>query len=285
MANALSHGPSMLARMSIQAVEPTQSKFNALLDVPIWNAGLERLVERSVSAIERKRVSLPRPYVFACANPHSLAVAEHDAEFKSALQSADAVVADGVGLQLAARVTGRDLGPRITGSDYFLGLMSELDRRAGRIGFFGSRPEVLERMVARVHRDFPHVQVVSAVSPPYGEWSVEVDRQFSAELAAANLDVLWVGMTAPKQEKWVQRNLDRLDVGVVGSIGAVFDYFAGTVKRAPAWVCDAGLEWAYRLSREPSRLWRRNLVSTPKFLGLALREALAQRSLRPRRSV
>jgi N-acetylglucosaminyldiphosphoundecaprenol N-acetyl-beta-D-mannosaminyltransferase len=253
---------------------------NVILDVPIWSDGLDALLERSIDAIDTRAGRATSPYIFACANPHSLAVAERDHEFKRALQGADAVVADGVGLQFAARATGRNLGPRITGSDYFGALMGALDARGGRVGFFGSKPEVLARLVERVNTEFPRVQVATAISPPYGDWSDDTNNQYIAHIAACKLDALWVGMTAPKQEKWVQTNAARLASGVVGSVGAVFDYFAGTVKRAPNWVCAAGLEWAYRFSREPARLWRRNFVSTPQFIGLAVGEALGLRSSR-----
>ena len=85
-------------------------------------------------------------------------------------------------------------------------------------------------------------------------------------------DVLWVGMTAPKQEKWVSANLANLGVPVIGSVGAVFDYYAGVTTRAPPWICNLGLEWLYRLPREPKRLWRRTFVSAPLFLWYVVRE-------------
>ena len=86
----------------------------------------------------------------------------------------------------------------------------------------------------------------------------------------AKPDVLWVGMTAPKQEKWVEENRHNLTVPVIGSIGAVFDFYAGTYARAPQWVCRIGLEWAYRFLLEPRRMWQRNCVSAPKFLWLVM---------------
>jgi len=94
------------------------------------------------------------------------------------------------------------------------------------------------------------------------------------EIRAFNPDVLWVGMTAPKQEKWVAANRKQLHVPVIGSIGAVFDYYAGVTQRAPQWICNLGLEWLYRLPREPKRLWRRTFVSAPVFLWSVLLERL-----------
>lgn len=256
----------------------THSEENAcrILGVSIWKSGLDELLARTMEAIDGRN-PVARPFVFACANPHSLVVAERDVEFTSALRCADAVVADGVGVKLAARLCRRDIGPRITGSDYFDATMRALDARNGRVAFFGSKPEVLSKLVARCKIEFPGVNIAAAISPPWGNWSAGQDAQYLAQIRAADVDVLWVGLTAPKQEKWVQRNLEALSAGAVGSIGAVFDYFAGTVIRAPKWVCDHGLEWAWRFAREPSRLWERNLVSGPRFMAMALAEAMGQR--------
>jgi N-acetylglucosaminyldiphosphoundecaprenol N-acetyl-beta-D-mannosaminyltransferase len=259
-------------------IRDSRQRRGIMLGVPIWGLGLGDLVESSIRAIAR-RETLDRPYVFACANPHSLAVADRDPQFKSALVDADAVVADGVGVKIAANICGRSLGPRITGIDYFSALMSALDARGnGRVTFFGSRQPVLDRLMARAIATFPQVAFVKAISPPFGDWSPETNDRFIDEINESRPDVLWVGMTAPKQEKWVRDNQHKLRCGVVGSIGAVFDYFAGTVQRAPQWVCDLGLEWAYRLSREPKRLWERTFVSAPQFLGLAMSEALRSRA-------
>lgn len=212
-----------------------------------------------------------RPFVFACANPHSLVVAHSDAEFRTALERADAVVADGVGCQWGARLLGVSIGPRITGSDFFVSTMRVLNERAGRAFFFGSSEEVLDKLMSRAHQNFPRV-ALGALSPPFRPWSASENTAMVSRINAFAPDVLWVGMTAPKQEKWVAANAPGLAAPVIGSIGAVFDYYAGVTHRAPAWVCRAGLEWLYRLPREPRRLWRRTLVSAPRFLWLVLRE-------------
>lgn len=261
-----------------ESQKPNTLRLISMLGVPIWSNGIEHLIDESLAAIAG-RPGVVRPYVFACANPHSLTVAERDPVFKTALREADAVVPDGVGVQIAANLCGRSVGPRITGIDYFRGLMSALDKRGGgRVAFFGSHQRVLDLVRARVGAVFPKVTVTAAISPPYGEWMPDANARFIDQINESAPDVLWVGMTAPKQEKWVRENQHKLRCGVVGSIGAVFDYFAGTVQRAPEWVCGMGLEWAYRLSREPKRLWERTFVSAPQFLGLAMSEALRGRA-------
>lgn len=243
-----------------------------LLGVRIGPRPLTALVEAAEASL-RERAT---PFVFACANPHSLVVAASDAEFRTALNAASAVVADGVGCTLVARVTGVPVGPRITGSDFFAAIMGLADRNACRVLFFGSSEYVLSHLRAKVAANFPNTHLMM-ISPPFGAWSTDENDRLLAQVAAFAPDILWVGMTAPKQEKWVHANLCRLNIPVIGSIGAVFDYYAGLTPRAPNWVCRLGLEWLYRLPREPKRLWRRTLVSAPKFVWLVFRDRLSLR--------
>jgi N-acetylglucosaminyldiphosphoundecaprenol N-acetyl-beta-D-mannosaminyltransferase len=242
-----------------------------MLGVRIGSRPLEELVSASETAIRDRG----EPFIFACANPHSLVVAHRDAEFRDALEKASAIVADGVGCTWAARLAGISVGPRITGSDFFVSVMTALNRTGGRAFFFGSRDEVLAKLVARVAHNFPRVSVAT-LSPPFRQWSGEENDEMTQAICQFKPDVLWVGMTAPKQEKWAAVNAARLRVPVIGSIGAVFDYYAGVTPRAPQWICDLGLEWLYRLPREPRRLWRRTLVSAPWFLWLVFRERMAR---------
>jgi N-acetylglucosaminyldiphosphoundecaprenol N-acetyl-beta-D-mannosaminyltransferase len=213
------------------------------------------------------------PFVFACANPHSLVLARKDAQFRAALEQASAVVADGVGCQWGALLSGVPVGPRITGFDFFVALMTALNSRSGRAFFFGSSETVLKELAARAGRDYPQV-ATQVFAPPFGSWSAEENARMIGVIQHFKPDVLWVGMTAPKQEKWVAANRRLLDVPVIGSIGAVFDYYAGATHRAPQWICDLGLEWLYRLPREPKRLWRRTFVSAPAFLWFVLQQRM-----------
>jgi N-acetylglucosaminyldiphosphoundecaprenol N-acetyl-beta-D-mannosaminyltransferase len=244
-----------------------------MLGVRIGTRSLPDLISASETAIRDRRDS----FIFACANPHSLVVAHADSEFRDALERSSAIVADGVGCKLAAALAGVPVGPRITGSDYFVAVMAALNRTGGSAFFFGSRDDVLTKLAARVMHHFPRV-AIATLSPPFGQWSGKENDQMIETICQFKPDVLWVGMTAPKQEKWVAANAARLQVPVIGSIGAVFDYYAGVTKRAPQWICDIGLEWLYRLPREPKRLWRRTLVSAPLFLWLVFRERFTRQA-------
>jgi N-acetylglucosaminyldiphosphoundecaprenol N-acetyl-beta-D-mannosaminyltransferase len=240
-----------------------------LLEIPIDTMSLSEIVHDSLLSVEYRNSQR----VFACANPHSLVVSQRDLEFQVALQRANFVVVDGIGASLMASVAGIRLGPRITGMDYFNGVLNALQKRgSGRVFFFGSSPKVLELIARRFALDFPSLTLCGVLSPPFGTWSELENHRMVKTINDAKPDVLWVGMTAPKQEKWVETNRRQLEVPVIGSIGAVFDFYAGTYSRAPRWICNAGLEWMYRLIREPRRMWRRNFVSAPKFVWLVLRQ-------------
>lgn len=133
--------------------------------------------------------------------------------------------------------------------------------------FMGSSEKVLDLIVKRATKVYPHLKVVT-YSPPYKpEFSEEDNKAIIDAINAANPDLLWIGMTAPKQEKWTYSHWDELNIHChVGTIGAVFDFFAGTVERAPIWWQRHGLEWLYRLLKEPKRMWRRYIIGNALFL-------------------
>ncbi len=203
-----------------------------------------------------------------CANPHSLVVANNDPLFLSALREADVLVPDGAGIVLASRLLGGAIHKRITGSDVMAGIAERWNASSGRSFFFlGSSDEVLEKIKFRMTRTYPHIEVCGVYAPPFDkEFSAAENDRIIESINHARPTVLWVGMTAPKQEKWVQQHRHRLKVPLIAAVGAVFDYFAGTKKRASTAAQSIGLEWLPRLLREPRRMWRRNVVSTPIFL-------------------
>jgi N-acetylglucosaminyldiphosphoundecaprenol N-acetyl-beta-D-mannosaminyltransferase len=205
---------------------------------------------------------------FVCANPHSFEVAEKDQEFDCAIKKADLVVPDGIGLIIGSKILRGAIHERVTGSDIFEGVNIELNKRGGHSAFFlGSTQDNLEKMKGRMESDFPNIRVVGTFSPSFKEeFSHEENLLMIETINHAKPDVLWVGMTAPKQEKWIYENRDKLDVKLLGPVGAVFDFYTGKVKRPSPFFQEIGFEWLPRFLREPRRLWRRNLVSNPKFL-------------------
>lgn len=229
-------------------------------------------------------VNLTRQYIdsgrtgfyLACANPHSLVVASKDIEFKTALQHADILLPDGVGIVLAAKILGLPIKERVAGSDFFLALSDVAEKSGGLKYFFlGSTGEVLDRIKERLAVDYPSIEICGTYSPPYKEEFNNHDNEVMIELInKAKPDVLWVGMTAPKQEKWIFKNREKLSVPFSAAIGAVFDFYAGRVRRPSLIWQRLGLEWFGRFIQEPRRLWRRNFISMPIFSYWILKETI-----------
>lgn len=213
-------------------------------------------------------------------NTHSFVLAQEDPLFEKALRSADALIPDGIGIVKACRWLKMENAPgeKIAGADLFAYEMERLNASGGTCFFMGSSPAVLERIVSRAASVYPNIRI-ETYSPPYKPaFTPEENQAILDAVNSADPDLLWIGMTAPKQEKWLYENWEKLRIQChAGAIGAVFDFFAGTVNRAPRWWLDHNLEWLYRLLREPGRMWRRNLVSGPKFLRLILREKMGSR--------
>jgi N-acetylglucosaminyldiphosphoundecaprenol N-acetyl-beta-D-mannosaminyltransferase len=245
-----------------------------VLGVDVAAEPLDRCVERIVECLDRDGP----PFTCMCANPHSLYIARHDPELMRALRSADLVVPDGLGVVAASRLLALrgavSIPERVTGSAVFHAVSQELDRRGGKSCFFlGSSQDTLELIEQRMAADFPGIEVAGSLAPPFKErFDKADDRAMVEAVNAASPDVLWVGLTAPKQERWIARNRDRLRVRFVGAVGAVFDFYAGTVERPSPLLRRFGLEWAGRLWAEPGRLWRRTLVSGTGFVGSVFKE-------------
>jgi N-acetylglucosaminyldiphosphoundecaprenol N-acetyl-beta-D-mannosaminyltransferase len=238
----------------------------------------ESSADCAAQALNMIRAGEKRRYL-ACANPHSLIVARKDYRFRKALQGATFLIPDGIGLVKSAHYLGFPVTERVTGSDIFLNLHGQAATTGGlRVFFLGSTPKVLDAIRTRMQREFPGITVCGIYSPPFkAAFTTEDNRQMVAAINAARPDVLWVGMTAPKQEQWICDNLQKLDVGFIGAVGAVFDFYSETKKRAPLFWQQCGLEWLHRLCREPGRLWQRSLKSAPIFLGMVMAEYLHSR--------
>ena len=204
----------------------------------------------------------------ACINPHSYVVALSDTDFRDALHGADWLIPDGVGMVLASRLRSGTIKGRITGWDIFFGLHDRLSpARRGRVFLLGASEETLARMRDNLARDFPGLIIAGSLSPPYRPsfTAAETTAMIDA-INASDADILWVAMTAPKQEKWLHAHAGRLNVRLAFAVGAVFDFYVGNVPRSSPVFQRLGLEWLPRLAREPRRLWRRTVISAPIFL-------------------
>ena len=208
-------------------------------------------------------------------NAHSYNTALKDAFFAEALMKGDALIPDGASIVMACRKLKAKSQPteRIAGWDLFTMEMERLNQKGGTCFFMGSSEKVLNLIREKAKTVYPNIRI-ETYSPPYKpEFSEEENRVIIEAINRANPDLLWIGMTAPKQEKWAYRHWDKLDIHChCGTIGAVFDFFAGTMERAPLWWQEHSLEWLYRLLKEPKRMWRRHIIGNTLFIWNIFRE-------------
>lgn len=247
------------------------------------NIDMFRLKNLNILGSKAELAALPEgKLLINTINAHSYNTARKDELFAEALTNGDVLIPDGVSIVKACRwIKAKSLPKeRIAGWDLFEFEMNKLEE-CGRtlrspqrtVMFMGSSQKVLDLIVKRAAEVYPHLKIVT-YSPPYKpEFSEEDNKAIVEAINAADPDLLWIGMTAPKQEKWTYSHWNELNIHChVGTIGAVFDFFAGTVERAPMWWQRHGLEWLYRLLKEPKRMWRRYIIGNTLFLWNMLKE-------------
>lgn len=218
-------------------------------------------------------------------NAHSFNVAQKDELFAEALAKADYLIPDGASIIKACRMLRAKSQPkeRVAGWDLFAFEMQRLNDKGKklndklRVMFMGSSEKVLARIREKAAMDYPNLEVMT-YSPPYKkEFTDEDNMAIIKAINEANPDLLWIGMTAPKQEKWAYRHWKELNIHChVGTIGAVFDFYAGTSRRAPLWWQEHSLEWLFRLISDPKRMWRRYVLGNPLFVWNVLKEKAGQ---------
>jgi N-acetylglucosaminyldiphosphoundecaprenol N-acetyl-beta-D-mannosaminyltransferase len=201
---------------------------------------------------------------------HGVSESQYDPSLARIHNEAGMVVPDGMPLVWCGHRAGAPDMARVYGPD----LMLEMCRRAADAGhrfyFYGGAEGTPELLRDRLVEQFPTLNVVGVHSPPFRPLTPEEDDAVVEEIAAARPDIVWVGLSTPKQERWMAAHHDRIDAVLIG-VGAAFDFHAGNLAQAPAWMQSRGLEWLYRLIREPRRLWRRYLTNNPRFVARILR--------------
>lgn len=253
-----------------------------------------KLKELSILESKAKLAELPEgKLLINTINAHSFNTAQNDELFAEALAKGDVLIPDGASIVKVCGWLKAKSRPteRIAGWDLFSFEMEKLERESEelkvkseklgipfnpkRVMFMGSSNKVLAKIVDKAAEVYPNLEVVT-YSPPYKpEFSDEDNAAIIKAINDADPDLLWIGMTAPKQEKWTYAHWQELNIHChVGTVGAVFDFFAGTYQRAPQWWQEHSLEWLYRLVKEPKRMWRRYVLGNPLFIWNILKEKI-----------
>ena len=217
-------------------------------------------------------------HYIAVTGMHGITEAQHDHSLKEILNAADLVVPDGMPLIWLGRLRGFRLKRRVYGPELMLAFCENTQGKDYRHFFFGGAPGVSEKLAARLRRSFPNLKVAGCYSPPFRPLTEPEEIEFARIIAQTTPDVLWVGLSTPKQERWMHSHYKKLPVAVMVGVGAAFDLNTGLVKQAPALLREHGFEWFWRLVQEPRRLWRRYLIRGPEFLWYVMLEFLGVRS-------
>ena len=194
-------------------------------------------------------------------------------EYGAKVNAADLIVTDGMPIVWMQKFQGKKTASRVRANDLMIMLCKFAAENNLSVGFYGGRQEVIDAIRAKAAKDLPNLQIAYAFSPPFRPLTDEEDKQITAEINAAKPDILFMGLGCPKQENWMSAHKDRLKSVMLG-VGASFDFYAGNVKESPAWLGKLGLEWLFRLTQEPKRLWRRYLILNPRFMWLAALQLL-----------
>jgi N-acetylglucosaminyldiphosphoundecaprenol N-acetyl-beta-D-mannosaminyltransferase len=204
-------------------------------------------------------------------NVHSLVTAAQDAGFSKVLEAADLATPDGAPVAWMMRRLGFAEQQRINGPDLMWRYCEQAAARHESIYLLGATPVTLDQLQKRLALAFPGLRIAGAESPPFRLLTATEDAAIVTRINASGTGTVWVSLGCPKQELWMAAHRGQVQAVMIG-VGAAFDYHAGTVRRAPGWMQNAGLEWLYRLASEPRRLWRRYLITNSIFIWAAARQ-------------
>jgi len=209
------------------------------------------------------------------ANVHVVMEAWDDHQYRTIVNAADLVTPDGMPLVWVLRRKGFALEDRVYGPTLTRWVVAEAARRGIPVGLLGGTPEVLAALVRNLRAEFPGLSVAFQFSPPFRALSADEDRALVQDVNASGARILFIGLGCPKQERWMAAHAagtEHLVQAVMLGVGAAFDFHAGTLRQAPAWMQRRGLEWLFRLAVEPRRLWKRYLRHNPRFAVLVVKE-------------
>ncbi|MFZ5949936.1 MAG: WecB/TagA/CpsF family glycosyltransferase [Candidatus Rifleibacteriota bacterium] len=249
------------------------SEFSAdveILDIPLKNLTMSEALDSIVSMFSEKQRQQICFINADCAN-----LAWNDAGYMSILHKTTMNLADGIGLKIAGRMTGRQIRQNVNGTDLFPRLASVMAEKRRSIFFLGARPEVNQALIETMREKFPGLVIAGG---QHGYFKPEEENEIIERINRLNPDLLLVAFGAPRQEKWIAANLDRLKVKVAMGVGGLFDFYSGRINRAPIWMREIGMEWFYRFWQEPQRMWKRYFVGNLVFLYRVVRSKAGTRA-------
>ena len=234
--------------------------------VNVLGVGISVLNLRTALAAMIEAIQTGRKGYICVTGVHGVMEAQEDAGFKNILNGAFLCTPDGMPMVWAGKLNGHREMSRVYGPDLMLDVCAWSEQSGCRHFFYGGGEGVAERLVERLQARFPKLQVAGTFTPPFRPLQPAEEKALQEQIHAARPDILWVGLSTPKQEKFMVEYLPKLDVTLMAGVGAAFDFHSGRVRQAPRWMQRSGLEWFYRLCSEPRRLARRYLRNNPLFV-------------------
>jgi len=224
----------------------------------------ESAIEKIAELVKEKRGG------YVCFSTVHMVMESYDnAQFGEKVNGADLIVTDGMPIVWMQKLQGKKSASRVRANDLMISLLEFAADNNLSVGFYGGKQEVIEAICVKAEKDLPNLKIAYAFSPPFRALTEVEDAQITAEINAAKPDILFMGLGCPKQENWMAAHKDKLQAVMLG-VGASFDFYAGNVRESPEWLGKLGLEWLFRLTQEPKRLWRRYLILNPRFMFLAV---------------
>lgn len=208
---------------------------------------------------------------------HGIVRCQDDPELRSIHNRAFLVTPDGMPLVWALRKAGHAESDRVYGPDLMLSVFDAGSAKGLRHFLYGATAETLEQLQGRLLTKFPQAQIVGSYAPPFRKLSTQEETDIADRLNRSGADIIWVGLSSPKQELWMAHMRDRLEASMLIGVGAAFDFHAGLKRQAPRFIQRSGFEWAFRLLCEPRRLWRRYALVVPTFISLSAFQRLGLR--------
>jgi N-acetylglucosaminyldiphosphoundecaprenol N-acetyl-beta-D-mannosaminyltransferase len=211
---------------------------------------------------------------------HGVMESQSDAELRAIHNAAGMVTPDGMPMVWLSRAAGSKEVDRVYGPDLMLAVCRESVRRGYRHFFYGGGEGIADLLAQRMTEQFPGLDVAGTHCPPFRPLTADEDESLVQGVNALEPDIIWVGLSTPKQERFMADHIGKLNAPVMIGVGAAFDFHAGLKRQAPSWMQRSGLEWFFRLVTEPKRLWRRYLTNNPKFVALVIAQKLGLKSFK-----
>jgi N-acetylglucosaminyldiphosphoundecaprenol N-acetyl-beta-D-mannosaminyltransferase len=246
--------------------------------VNILGVGVSAIdMEMALRAID-EWITHRNPHYVCVTGVHGVMESQRDHTLRQIHNRAGMVTPDGMPLVWLSHLRGFRQVERVYGPDLMLAVSQRSVEKGYRHFVYGGAPGVAESLATRLQARFHGLQIVGIEAPPFRSLTPAEDRAVEERINAVRPDIVWVGLSTPKQERWMASHIGRLTAPVLIGVGAAFDFHAGRKKQAPRWMQHSGLEWLFRLATEPRRLWRRYLINNPWFLWLVLHQLLDGRT-------